>query len=48
MDDIVEDSRKEIEVMLGAWRNQGLSGKGLFTPGVGTPYTPRADYGTLA
>ncbi|PQE16824.1 Bestrophin UPF0187 protein [Rutstroemia sp. NJR-2017a BBW] len=48
MDDIVEDARKEIEVMLGAWRNQGLSGKGLFTPGVGTPFTPRADYGTLA
>ncbi|KAM3071889.1 hypothetical protein ACMFMG_009739 [Clarireedia jacksonii] len=47
MDDIVEDSRKEIEVMLGAWRNQGLSGKGLFTPGVGTPFTQRADYGTL-
>ncbi|ATZ48328.1 hypothetical protein BCIN_03g05540 [Botrytis cinerea B05.10] len=47
MDDLVEDARREIEVMLEAWKTQGLSGNGIFTPKLSTPFTPRAEYGTL-
>lgn len=47
MDDIVDDARREIEVMLEAWKTQGLNGKGLFTPNLSAPFTPRAEYGTL-
>jgi len=31
MDDIVEDARREVEVMLAAWQSQGSSG-GMFRP----------------
>ncbi|RAL67785.1 hypothetical protein DID88_008512 [Monilinia fructigena] len=48
MDDIVDDARREIDVMLEAWKKlQGLDGKGLFTPSSSAPFTPRAEYGTL-
>lgn len=35
MDDIVEDARREVEVMLTAWQTQGPSNKGIFRPRVG-------------
>ncbi|TGO51610.1 hypothetical protein BOTNAR_0350g00050 [Botryotinia narcissicola] len=47
MDDLVEDARREIEVMLEAWKTQGLSGNGIFTPKLSTTFTPRAEYVTL-
>lgn len=35
MDDIVEDARKEVEVMLTVWQTQGQGNTGLFRPRVG-------------
>ena len=37
MDDIVEDARREVEVMLTAWQTQGPTDKGIFRPRVGNP-----------
>jgi len=48
MDDIVEDARREVEVMLTAWQTQGPSNKGIFRPRVGdstAPSSPRSEYG---
>jgi len=42
MDDIVEDARREIFVMLTAWQNQGSSGQGIFSPQGGA--TPRSAF----
>lgn len=44
MDDIVEDTRREVEVMLTAWQTQGQGNGGIFRPRVGgTLDTPRSD-----
>ncbi|PBP23297.1 hypothetical protein BUE80_DR005884, partial [Diplocarpon rosae] len=44
MDDIVEDARKEVEVMLTAWQTQGEGNGGIFRPRVGGRIdTPRSD-----
>ncbi len=44
MDDIVEDARREVEVMLTAWQTQGQGNGGIFRPRVGgTLDTPRSD-----
>ncbi|TVY39207.1 UPF0187 protein [Lachnellula subtilissima] len=48
MDDIVEDARREVEVMLTAWQTQGPTNKGIFRPRVGentAPSSPRSEYG---
>ena len=48
MDDIVEDARREVEVMLTAWQTQGPTNKGIFRPRVGdtntAPSSPRSEY----
>lgn len=47
MDDIVEDARREVEVMLTAWQTQGPSNKGIFRPRVADSSrlnTPRSEY----
>jgi ion channel-forming bestrophin family protein len=47
MDDIVEDVRREVEVMLTAWQTQGPTNKGIFRPRVGdssAPSSPRSEY----
>jgi len=41
MDDIVEDTRKEVEVLLAAWQTQGAGNGGIFRPRVGD--TPKSD-----
>ncbi|KAI9051498.1 hypothetical protein LZ554_004544 [Drepanopeziza brunnea f. sp. 'monogermtubi'] len=44
MDDIVEDARKEVEVMLMAWQTQGQGDLGIFRPRLGGMLdTPRSD-----
>jgi putative membrane protein len=44
MDDIVEDARKEVEVMLMAWQTQGEGNSGIFRPRLGgTLDTPKSD-----
>jgi putative membrane protein len=35
MDDIVEDARREVEVLLTAWQTQGPTNRGIFRPRVG-------------
>jgi hypothetical protein len=35
MDDIVDDARREVEVLLTAWQTQGSSSGGIFRPRVG-------------
>jgi len=39
MDDIVEDARREVEVLLTAWQTQGPTNKGIFRPRVGDTTT---------
>ncbi|TVY81794.1 UPF0187 protein [Lachnellula suecica] len=39
MDDIVEDARREVEVLLTAWQTQGPTNKGIFRPRVGDSAT---------
>lgn len=41
MDDIVEDARREVEVLLTAWQTQGPSNRGIFRPRVGE--IPKSD-----
>jgi putative membrane protein len=41
MDDIVEDARREVEVLLTAWQTQGASNRGLFRPRAGD--APKSD-----
>lgn len=41
MDDIVEDARREVEVLLTAWQTQGTSNRGIFRPRVGE--IPKSD-----
>jgi putative membrane protein len=43
MDDIVEDARREVEVMLTAWQTQGPGNGGIFRPRVVGVDTPRSD-----
>lgn len=43
MDDIVEDARREVEVLLTAWQTQGTSNRGIFRPRVGGGETPKSD-----
>jgi hypothetical protein len=41
MDDIVDDARREVEVLLTAWQTQGSSSGGIFRPRVGE--IPKSD-----
>jgi len=41
MDDIVEDTRREVEVLLTAWQTQGAGNDGIFRPRVSD--TPKSD-----
>lgn len=41
MDDIVEDARREVEVLLTAWQTQGTSNGGIFRPRMGE--VPRSE-----
>ncbi len=44
MDDIVEDTRREVEVLLTAWETQGPGNGGIFRPRVGEhTMSPRSD-----
>jgi putative membrane protein len=44
MDDIVEDTRREVEVLLTAWETQGPGNGGIFRPRVGEQtMSPRSD-----
>jgi putative membrane protein len=44
MDDIVEDARREVEVLLTAWQTQGQGNGGIFRPRVASQMgTPRSD-----
>ena len=44
MDDIVEDTRREVEVLLTAWETQGPGNGGIFRPRVGDhTMSPRSD-----
>lgn len=43
MDDIVEDARREVEVMLTAWQTQGPGNAGIFRPRVMGNDTPKSD-----
>jgi len=43
MDDIVEDARREVEVMLTAWQTQGPGNGGIFRPRAVGSDTPRSD-----
>jgi putative membrane protein len=44
MDDIVEDTRREVEVLLTAWETQGPGNGGIFRPRVGeSTMSPRSD-----
>ena len=45
MDDIVEDTRREVEVLLTAWETQGPKNEGIFRPHVGesTTMSPKSD-----
>lgn len=45
MDDIVEDARREVEVLLTAWQTQGTSNGGIFRPRVGE--MPKSDNSSL-
>ena len=44
MDDIVEDTRREVEVLLTAWETQGPGNGGIFRPRAGDhTMSPRSD-----
>jgi ion channel-forming bestrophin family protein len=44
MDDIVEDTRREVEVLLAAWETQGPGNGGIFRPRAGEQtMSPRSD-----
>jgi putative membrane protein len=44
MDDIVEDTRREVEVLLTAWETQGPGNGGIFRPRVGESImSPKSD-----
>lgn len=44
MDDIVDDARREVEVLLTAWQTQGSSSEGIFRPRAGE--IPKSDDGS--